>query len=290
MHYRARLQEIKSEYSAHVREFKQLLTDYRQTKLRLSKVENVLEGAEVGEDSEEATSNTSDRQVKVFSSDVEDVVEQEPFVVINRDLEHLKQQSQEYIKKQDAEQLFKSISDDIWRDYIDTALIQEAPKAVQVKKPSIAERMIRPAGPIYQHKNKNDLFSWPVHRSNFWLSSLFGNRKNGDGSVGFHYGIDMAAMKGTPVYAAATGVVVEARNAQRGYGNTIVVKHSNKYKTRYAHLDAMHVCIGQRVLRGAHIGDVGDTGFVRKSGKDASHLHFELYVFGERVNPLYYLA
>jgi len=50
------------------------------------------------------------------------------------------------------------------------------------------------------------------------------------------------------------------------------------------------VRVGQRVQRGARIGDVGDTGFVRKSGKDASHLHFEFYVFGEQVNPLYYLA
>jgi len=122
------------------------------------------------------------------------------------------------------------------------------------------------------------------------LSSLYGRRKNANGSWGFHRAVDMAAVKGTPVKAAASGVVIEACNVQKGYGKTIVIRHNNKYKTRYAHLNALHVTVGQKVRRGMHIGDVGDTGFVRKSGRDASHLHFELHVFGERVNPLYYLA
>ena len=133
------------------------------------------------------------------------------------------------------------------------------------------------------------LFTWPIDRSQFWLSSLFGKRKKPNGSWGFHSGIDMAALKGTPVKAAAGGTVIEARYAQ-GYGNTVVIKHNNKYKTRYAHLDKIIAKKGQKVSRGQLIGKVGDTGFVRKSGKDASHLHFELYAFGKKINPLYLIV
>ena len=68
-----------------------------------------------------------------------------------------------------------------------------------------------------------------------------------------------------------------------------MVKHSNGYKTRYAHLYKMYVKPGQRVKQGQKIGAVGSTGYVRKSGKDASHLHFEIYSNGKHVNPLKYL-
>jgi murein DD-endopeptidase MepM/ murein hydrolase activator NlpD len=108
--------------------------------------------------------------------------------------------------------------------------------------------------------------------------------------MGFHYGIDMAALKGTSVMAAAPGTVVEARY-DAGYGNTIVLAHNGKYKTRYAHLDSIFVKVGQRVQRGSLIGTVGNTGYVRSAfGKDPSHLHFELYMFGKKVNPMHFLV
>ncbi len=105
------------------------------------------------------------------------------------------------------------------------------------------------------------------------------------GGTKYHYGIDMAANKGTPVRAAATGIVLESY-WNNGYGNCIIVAHNRKYKTRYAHLNTRRVKIGQKVKRGEVIGTVGDTGLVRKSGKDASHLHFEVYAFGRHINPL----
>ena len=121
------------------------------------------------------------------------------------------------------------------------------------------------------------------------MSSFFGPRKNSDGSVGHHNGIDMAALRGTPVKAAAAGEV-ETAHFETGYGNTIVIAHTKKYKTRYAHLDGMNVKVGQKIIKGAVIGRVGDTGNVRKQGRDASHLHFEVYAWSKRVNPLYFLT
>ncbi|HVW98975.1 MAG TPA: M23 family metallopeptidase [Candidatus Babeliaceae bacterium] len=136
---------------------------------------------------------------------------------------------------------------------------------------------------------KEAYLSWPLERKSFWLSSPFGPRKKPNGTIGFHTGIDLAAMWGTPVKSAQEGTVVEARYA-KAYGNTIVITHSSKFKTRYAHLAKIEVNVGQKVFTGQRIGTVGDTGNVRKKGTDASHLHFEVYVFGKRVNPLHYLT
>ncbi len=125
--------------------------------------------------------------------------------------------------------------------------------------------------------------AWPINKKQFWISSHFGPRKKR-----FHYGIDMAALKGTPIYPAADGTVVEVSYTPKGYGKSIVVSHKN-CKTRYAHLDEILVKVGQKVTVSKQIGCVGATGLVR--GKhDASHLHFEVIdLFGKRINPLYIL-
>lgn len=132
-------------------------------------------------------------------------------------------------------------------------------------------------------------FMWPIDKSKFWISSFYGPRKKPNGQQGFHYGIDMAAVKHTPVIAAADGYVEQAYDDAISYGKTIVIKHGENLKTRYAHLQSILVKVGQKVVKGAVIGRVGDTGYVRKQGRDASHLHFEIYELGKRVNPLYFL-
>lgn len=131
-------------------------------------------------------------------------------------------------------------------------------------------------------------FSWPIELPKFWLSSLYGPRRFSNGKVSFHHGIDMAGMKGTPVKASAAGKIQCAQWVS-GYGNCIDICHNQHYKTRYAHLDSIGVRVGQVVDAGQLIGSVGDTGFVRKSGKDASHLHFEVHCDGHSVNPLKFL-
>ena len=135
--------------------------------------------------------------------------------------------------------------------------------------------------------NRKATFSWPLDKKSFWISSFFGPRKLGR-SVRMHSGIDLAALKGTPVRAAAGGKVIEA-NYVSGYGNTIVMLHNRKYKTRYAHLDEIFVKVGQVIKRGQKIGAVGDTGFVQAEGGNASHLHFEVYAFDRQVNPILFL-
>lgn len=131
-------------------------------------------------------------------------------------------------------------------------------------------------------------FSLPLAQGSFWISSRFGPRRRPDGSPDFHYGLDLAANKGTPIYAARTGVVVYA-GWDNGYGNTILIKHGTHFKTRYAHLDRIFIKIGDTVARGVRIGSVGATGHIRKKGGDGSHLHFEVHYRGKRVDPVQFL-
>jgi murein DD-endopeptidase MepM/ murein hydrolase activator NlpD len=99
-----------------------------------------------------------------------------------------------------------------------------------------------------------------------------------------HEGVDFAAPTGTPVYAAADGVVVDAA-PNGGYGNWIRIDHSSKLSTVYGHLLAFAPGIepGESVVRGELIGFVGNTG--RSTGP---HLHFEIRSDGKPVNPITY--
>ncbi len=131
-------------------------------------------------------------------------------------------------------------------------------------------------------------FSLPIPRGSFWLSSPFGPRKKANGKWGFHHGIDMAANRGTPIRAAGKGRIVEACRV-KGYGNTVVIQHDARFTTRYAHMQTISVSVGKIVEEGELIGTVGATGYVRKSGGDGSHLHFEVRDRGRSCNPFYFL-
>jgi murein DD-endopeptidase MepM/ murein hydrolase activator NlpD len=130
-------------------------------------------------------------------------------------------------------------------------------------------------------------FAWPMEKKLFWLSYGFGPRKHPSGRWEYHRGIDLAAPTGTPVAAAASGVVVQACYSG-GYGNTVVIAHNKKFATRYAHLSKILVSVGDELAQGDILGKVGATGNVR--GKNGSHLHFEIMVYGKRVNPFYFLS
>jgi len=93
-------------------------------------------------------------------------------------------------------------------------------------------------------------------------------------------GINIAAPKGTPVRAADHGVVVYAGNELRGFGNMLLIRHSDGWMTAYAHLDSMAVGRGTRVARGQHIGAVGMTGNVT-----SPQLHFEIRQGKQPVDP-----
>ncbi|MES2782952.1 MAG: peptidoglycan DD-metalloendopeptidase family protein [Pseudomonadota bacterium] len=116
------------------------------------------------------------------------------------------------------------------------------------------------------------------------MSSGFGYRSDPfSGAGAMHAGLDFKGPVGTPILAAAEGKVVLA-GFNGGYGNTIEIKHANGLLTRYAHLSGLNVRAGQMVERGVQIGRMGSTG--RSTG---SHLHFEVRLNGQAINPRKFL-
>lgn len=97
-----------------------------------------------------------------------------------------------------------------------------------------------------------------------------------------HTGIDIAAPKGTPIYATADGTV-SRENPGSGYGICVVLNHGYSYQTLYAHMSKTAVKPGQKVKRGQLIGYVGSTGM-----SSGAHLHYEVIKNGQHVNPIYY--
>jgi murein DD-endopeptidase MepM/ murein hydrolase activator NlpD len=122
---------------------------------------------------------------------------------------------------------------------------------------------------------------WPV---NGHILSDFGTRMDpfsGEGQL--HTGVDISAGMGTPVHAAADGVV-ESADYDRGYGKIVIIDHGNGMRTWYAHLSRFAVVPGQEIRRGDVLAFSGATGKVT-----APHLHFEVRVHGTPVNPYPYL-
>lgn len=115
---------------------------------------------------------------------------------------------------------------------------------------------------------------------NFRISSRYGYREDPfRGRRARHKGIDMAAPIGTPIYATADGVVGRAQWVS-GYGKYIEIEHGGGIQTRYGHMSRLNVAANQKVKRGDLIGFMGSTG--RSTG---SHLHYEVRIGGEPVNP-----
>ena len=113
------------------------------------------------------------------------------------------------------------------------------------------------------------------------ISSGFGYRMHPVKRVRrFHRGIDFRAPVGTPVYATAAGTVTLPA-ADGPYGIQVLLRHTDDYRTRYAHLGTLEVTPGQRVEAGTRLGTVGLTG-----ASTAPHLHYELLRGEQAVDPL----
>ncbi|MGF1693609.1 murein hydrolase activator NlpD [Photobacterium kagoshimensis] len=122
--------------------------------------------------------------------------------------------------------------------------------------------------------NKVDRWIWPTQGR---LIAGFSNSENGN------KGLDIAGQRGQAVKASAAGHVVYAGNALRGYGNLVIIKHSDDYLSAYAHNDKLLVKEKQAVKAGQKIASMGS------SGAKSVRLHFEIRYKGKSVNPMRYL-
>ncbi len=122
---------------------------------------------------------------------------------------------------------------------------------------------------------------WPLRfdgRGN--VRSAYGYRAWGGGYGRYHYGLDLQACRGEPVYSAGDGVVAAVSN-RGAYGNSIRIDHGYQLSTFYAHLDRVLASPGRTVRRGEVIGLVGATG-----NATGPHLHFELRWRDRWIDPL----
>ncbi len=124
-------------------------------------------------------------------------------------------------------------------------------------------------------------YAWPAAAS--YITSTFGWRYF-LGMSDFHTGLDIAGPIGTNIYASKSGVVTFSGWNYYGYGNLIILSHPDGTQTYYAHLNESYVSAGQSVSKGETIAAMGTTG--RSTGP---HLHFEIRIGGDPVDPLPYL-
>ena len=137
---------------------------------------------------------------------------------------------------------------------------------------------------LYRIAAQQAPFATPVNLGVVRQTSGYGYRRDPKtGGRRLHKGSDFAGRTGTDIFATADGVVTHA-GWQSGYGKLVIIRHAFGIETRYAHNSNIRVKVGQRVSRGDHISDMGNTG--RSTG---THLHYEVRVNGNPVNPMIYI-
>ena len=127
-----------------------------------------------------------------------------------------------------------------------------------------------------------DVYVLPLRE--YTITSTFGLRKlDAEAGARQHTGIDLAAPCGVKYYAVASGVVTRA-GWYGGYGYAIEIDHGGGITSLYGHSSKLGVKVGDKVVAGQPIGEVGDTGY-----SFGCHLHFEIHINGQREDPIPYL-
>ena len=185
----------------------------------------------------------------------------------------------------DADAMLTSLAND--REKLRAAELQaEAEVAALSDQIAKKEQELTEAKKKEQPQPTEKGFLFPVATSGFaCVTDPYGYRTNPiTGNYQLHNGIDLAANRGTPIYAAKTGTVSTAASGY-GWGNYVVINHGDGYSTLYAHQDYYIVSEGDTVTQGQVIGYVGSTG-----NSTGPHLHFTIYYNGSTVNPAGYIA
>lgn len=196
---------------------------------------------------------------------------------------YAKEQSQDAdlkAKKQHKFEVMANISEQIV-EYAEISEEEEAQLKKFAKKMAELEAKKKALKTYY----KGGRLAVPL-RASYTLASKFGYRTHPIYKTKrLHTGIDMAAPKGTPIYAAESGRVITARSMS-GYGNCVIIAHGGGLQTLYGHIMSGGILVkeGQEVERGDLIGKVGSTG-----DSTGNHLHFEVRNNFEPVDPAPYL-
>lgn len=138
-----------------------------------------------------------------------------------------------------------------------------------------SQRPSTPTETVAENSIKPIQFQFPLERF----------KRIGRGYHGRHKGVDVSAPKGTPVLASEAGWVTYQGRRFKGYGKLIIIEHSERWATFYAHLNNYEAQEGTWVRKGDVIGYVGSTG-----RSTAPHLHFEIRFNNNAIDPLQFFA
>ena len=158
-----------------------------------------------------------------------------------------------------------------------TATPQQSVRLAQANPAPEAGEADSPGGKPSEATGALPTFRWPVRGK---VITGYGAKTNGKANDG----INLAVPEGTPVKAAEDGVVAYAGNELKGYGNLVLVRHSNGYVTAYAHASELMVKRGDTIRRGQVIAKSGQSGEV-----GSPQLHFEIRKGSQPVDPLQFL-
>ena len=158
-----------------------------------------------------------------------------------------------------------------------TATNEKPAQSAQKSTAQTQKKVASKATPLPSVPKRSGKFDWPVKGSVISNFGVSGNGRRNDG-------INIAAPKGTPIKAAENGVVAYSGNELKGFGNLVLIKHSDGWITAYAHADKVSVKKGMTVKKGQTIGEVGNTGNVK-----TPQLHFEVRKGTKASNPINYL-
>ena len=172
-------------------------------------------------------------------------------------------------------------------DLAEFATVEDTVAALYVEKPVVKKPVVTTASTKKVNTSTNISYQKVSIGINLirpisgTITSRFGAKSNIRSSN--HTGLDIAAPKGTPIKAAASGTVTFS-GRQGSYGNMIVISHGNGIETYYGHCNKLYATVGQQVAQGETIAAVGSTG-----NSTGNHLHLEIRVNGVAYNPQNYL-
>jgi len=154
-------------------------------------------------------------------------------------------------------------------------------KKVEAEIKAMAEELKKQESP----PTATGSYTWPTPSCKIVTSKYGWRNISYYGYTRFHNGVDIGAGMGTAVVAADGGTVTVSTRDGGGYGTYIAINHGNGRQTIYAHLSSRVAMVGDTVTKGQVIGYSGSTG-----NSTGPHLHFEIYINGNTVNPLQYFS
>lgn len=216
--------------------------------------------------------------------------EKEKLELAKKDLSEQKAELKLLKAKQEQTYIAMQNNKTIQQSYIDQLSEDERELQNKIAEYKAEEQRIQnlinfASGMGYDGEYTGGLMAWPVAKSGTYITSDYGIREHPVyGVTKKHTGIDIGnAGYGAPVIAAADGVVSYA-STLGGYGNCVIINHGNGISTLYGHGQAIHTTVGTTVKKGDLIMEVGSTGV-----STGPHLHFEVRINGNNVDPKPYL-